>query len=266
MSKVRADKFVNSAGTGAPQLQYGVEVPVGVAITGSGSIDISGSIYSAGISTFGASNGIGTVTVGVGTTALLVEGNARVTGILSIGTSSITLDGSDNTIKLSSDAIIRRDVSTGDIRFLDDSGNLKKIIANEVRVGIGSSAALIKTIEGKVVIENSEGQEVSIAKSWVSLPSGIVTTLAVNTQYLANTATGFITAYLPQSPSIGDYIVIADSAGTFGINTCFIVQNQSATGPATYIHGSLESLEADVQYAVATLTYTGISTTGWLVK
>ena len=206
------------------------------------------------------------VVVGGATTQLLVNGDARVTGILSIGTSSITLDASDNTIKLSNDAIIRRDNSTGDIRFLDDSGNLKKIIANEVRVGTGDSTAVIKTIEGKVVFEDSNGQEVSIAKSWVTISSGIITTLSVNTQYLANTSSGVITAYLPQSPQIGEYVVIVDSTGTFGINTCFIVQNASATGPSTYIQGSLEYLEADVQHAIATLTYTGISTTGWLVK
>ena len=36
--------------------------------------------------------------VGIGTTTLLVSGNARVTGTLAIGTSSITLDGNANTI------------------------------------------------------------------------------------------------------------------------------------------------------------------------
>jgi hypothetical protein len=38
-------------------------------------------------------NASGTVTIGIGTTALLVEGNARVTGILTVGSSSITLNG-----------------------------------------------------------------------------------------------------------------------------------------------------------------------------
>ena len=55
-------------------------------------------IFHTGIATFGSSNGIGTVTVGVGTTALLVDGNARVTGILTVGTASITFDGLNNKI------------------------------------------------------------------------------------------------------------------------------------------------------------------------
>ena len=93
-----------------------------------------------------------------------------------------------------------------------------------------------------------------------------MTTLSTNTQYLVDTSSGVTTTYLPASPQMGEYIVIADANGSFGISTCFIVQNNSATGPATYIHGSLEYLEADVSYAHVTLTYTGISTTGWLVK
>ena len=51
-----------------------------------------------GITTLGSSNGIGTVTVGVGSTALLVQGNARVTGILSVGQGTVTIDGSTNKI------------------------------------------------------------------------------------------------------------------------------------------------------------------------
>ena len=42
MSRVRADKLVNRPGTGAPQLTYGAEVPVGVGLTGAGAINITG--------------------------------------------------------------------------------------------------------------------------------------------------------------------------------------------------------------------------------
>jgi hypothetical protein len=40
------------------------------------------------------------VKVGVGTTSLIVEGDARITGILTIGTSSITLDGTSNEVRV----------------------------------------------------------------------------------------------------------------------------------------------------------------------
>ena len=42
MSRVRADKLVDRAATGAPSLTYGAEVPVGYGITGAGGINISG--------------------------------------------------------------------------------------------------------------------------------------------------------------------------------------------------------------------------------
>ena len=42
MSRIRADKFVNNAANGAPQLTFGAEVPVGYGITGAGGIDITG--------------------------------------------------------------------------------------------------------------------------------------------------------------------------------------------------------------------------------
>ena len=59
---------------------------------------LAGGINITGIATF--TNASGTVKIGIGTTALLVEGNARVTGILTVGSSSITLNGSTNVINV----------------------------------------------------------------------------------------------------------------------------------------------------------------------
>ena len=61
-----------------------------------------GNVESVGFSTFTAT-GIGTVKIGIGNTALLVDGEARVTGILTVGNSSITLDGTTNKITIGSD-------------------------------------------------------------------------------------------------------------------------------------------------------------------
>jgi len=72
-------------------------------------------------------NASGTVTIGIGTTALLVEGNARVTGILTVGSASITLDGTNNRIN----------VGTG--LTLSSSGiNITGIITATSFVGSGS--------------------------------------------------------------------------------------------------------------------------------
>ena len=42
MSRIRADKFVNNAANGAPQLTFGAEVVAGVGLTGAGGINITG--------------------------------------------------------------------------------------------------------------------------------------------------------------------------------------------------------------------------------
>ena len=42
MSRVRADKLVNRAGSGAPELTYGAQVVTGMGITGAGGINITG--------------------------------------------------------------------------------------------------------------------------------------------------------------------------------------------------------------------------------
>ena len=42
MSRVRADRFTNRSGSGAPKLTHGAEIPVGYGITGAGFINISG--------------------------------------------------------------------------------------------------------------------------------------------------------------------------------------------------------------------------------
>jgi len=93
--------------------------------TGGPSWNTDGDFYISGITTIAD-----VVKVGVGTTALIVEGNARVTGILTVGSSSITLDGDNNTITVGSGVTIS--ASTG----LTGSGaNLTSLNASNVSSG-----------------------------------------------------------------------------------------------------------------------------------
>lgn len=63
MSRVRADRYTNREGTGAPTFSQGVNIVGMTSITG------------------------------VGSTALLVNGDARVTGVLTVGQGSVTISG-----------------------------------------------------------------------------------------------------------------------------------------------------------------------------
>ena len=122
-------------------------------------LHVQGSAYVSGITTL---TRLIVNPIGGGTTFtenLVVEGSARVTGILSIGTGTITLDPNDNAIVLA-DIKIRRDHSTGDIRFLNTSGNLSNIIANTVVVGSGNSAVNISNVNGSVVFTDSNNTDI----------------------------------------------------------------------------------------------------------
>jgi hypothetical protein len=79
----------------------------GVSIGGTGGsntisgIDTTGTSYFNDVQVSGVSV-LGNTIVGGGTTELLVNGDVRIVGILTIGTSSITLDGSTNTVSVGS--------------------------------------------------------------------------------------------------------------------------------------------------------------------
>ena len=83
-------------------------------ITARQDVIIQRNLFVSGITTLGASNGIGTVTIGIGNTALHVDGNARVTGILSIGQGTVTIDGNNNTITSGNVSITGSSITLGD--------------------------------------------------------------------------------------------------------------------------------------------------------
>jgi len=84
MSRIRANNFTDKAGTGAPTFPNGVNVT--------------------GVSTFG------NVVVGGATTDVVINGDLRVTGIITTGTSSITIDAENDQITVGSATTIH---STG---------------------------------------------------------------------------------------------------------------------------------------------------------
>ena len=78
----------------------------------------------------------------------------------------------------------------------------------------------------------------------------------------------YLLPYQPTSENlVNDFVSIIDYQGYWNVNSLMVEGNESATvGPATYINGSLNKLECDVEYASTTLLYTGITTTGWIVS
>ena len=67
-----------------------------------------------GITTLSSSAATGAVKTGMGNTALIVEGHGRITGVLTVGQSSITIDGSNNKVQVGTG--ITLDATSGQIQ------------------------------------------------------------------------------------------------------------------------------------------------------
>ena len=90
--RIRAGTFTNKAGTGAPQLTFGAEIPVGYGLTGAGGINVSGAATIGGNLNVGGvltyedvtnvdSIGIITARSGLRATSAVVGGGVTVTGV-----------------------------------------------------------------------------------------------------------------------------------------------------------------------------------------
>ncbi len=92
MSRVRADKWTNRAGSGAPTLTYGVQCPTGYGITGAGGINITGVVTATG--GWGGTLAITDTTDSTSSTtgALTVSGGVGIAKSLFVG-NNVTIGG-----------------------------------------------------------------------------------------------------------------------------------------------------------------------------
>lgn len=87
-------------------------------ITARTGVDVlAGGINVVGVSTI--STGVGTVHVGYGQTALFVDGDARITGIFTVGRSSVTIDGENNTVSVGLVTVTNSTIILGDNVTID---------------------------------------------------------------------------------------------------------------------------------------------------
>ena len=106
--------------------------------SGSSGITSTGATFNdlnvTGVSTFADK-----VIIGGGTTDLLVNGDARITGILTIGTSSLTLDGANNKINVGSAGTIdSTGYKIGDSFIHSIGANIKQLIVSGVSTFAGN--------------------------------------------------------------------------------------------------------------------------------
>jgi len=234
MSTLRVDNIKSRTGTE-------VNIPAGQSLVVSGIGSIVGQLkVGGGLTVTGTADLIGDLNVPAGN--LSVGGNLSLTGSsafnLPAGIGTFGTVGANTQMILgqaSSRVNLFGDVASGNLQLKDNSGN---------RMGVDGPTPTVIT------------SDVDIASNRVYF---------VDTSSVAG-AGGSITVTLPQTPVIGDFIKVSDYKGTWSQANCVVKINPSSAGAATVIHGKQEDLECNVKHAVATLTYTGISSTGWIVK
>jgi hypothetical protein len=133
MSRLRSDKVVNKAGTGAPELTYGAVVPATGTISGAGGINVTGVITATSFS------GDGSALTGIDATALKDSGGnvkiqANAAGsVLSGVTTATTLNAT--TLDISGNATIDGNLTVSGTQTIIDTATLSVEDAN---IGIGS--------------------------------------------------------------------------------------------------------------------------------
>ena len=128
MSRLRSDKVVNKAGTGAPELTYGAVVPATGTISGAGGINVTGVVTATSFS------GDGSALTGIDATALKDSGGnvkiqASATGSVLSGVSTLT------TLNVSGNATIDGNLTVSGTQTIIDTATLSVEDAN---IGIGS--------------------------------------------------------------------------------------------------------------------------------
>ena len=206
-----------------------------VVSSGSSVLNVNASgIRVTGVTTI--TNASGTVTIGIGTTALLVEGNARVTGILTVGSSSITLNGSTNIIN----------VGTG--LTLSSSGiNVTGVITATSFIGNGSG---LTGAGSTVFIDTTTNQE--FFPLFTATTSGTITASGISTSKLKyNPSTGTVTAtsFSGSGANLTGISSVSFATTSFGLSGSPNITVGNVTGSAATFSNNLNVGTAITMYS-----------------
>lgn len=181
----------DSAKTDGYVLRYDSSVGkfIGTSSSGSNWVETSNGIYRT------SNVAIGTDMVSMGSTSLWVEGDARITGILSIGYGTITLDPSTNTVSIGT--AITLDSTTGVIEV--EGSTIGSPDGNASYVGVVTASAFVGDGSGLT--------GVTATTSMASLTD-------VNTSNLSGISTDFLLVY---DPSVSGFKFVNPKT-YFGIN------------------------------------------------
>jgi len=178
-------------------------------------VDISGNLKVVGIST------LNNVVVGGATTALVVNGDARITGILTIGTSTLTLDGSNNQVNVGSATTITTSGFRISNSFLHSTG---------LSLGSGNITSHNINSTGIITATSFVGNLTGLASSATQLETGRTIAITGDLTYTSGSfnGTGNVTG-------TGTLATVNSNVGSFGSQTLIPVVTVNAKGLVTAV-------------------------------
>ena len=176
------------------------------------------------------------------------------------GTAIISSGGSTTvTVKTGSkNYVIVNPATTSVIAAVGPAGSDKQIQFNDS----GTFGGITMGTAGQVL--TTDGTTASFATvaggaAWQAVVTSTTLTTVSKQGYFINTSSNAITATLPTSPTLGDFISFIDYAGTFDTNNLTIARNGHK------IQGDASDLTVATERAGFTLVYVD-ATQGWLLQ
>jgi hypothetical protein len=175
------------------------------------------------------------------------------TGVFA-GSTNFTFDGTNVQIG-----------SQGDLR-LGDTDNSNYVALHAPTTITSNYTLTLPATTGSVnqVLQTDGSGNLSFATvsggaAWQAVTSSATFTAVSKQGYFINTTSNAITATLPASPTLGDFISFVDYAGTFDTNNFTVARNGNP------IQGSATDLTVATERAGFTLVYVD-ATQGWLLQ
>ena len=246
MSRIRANKITNKLGTGAVQLEKGAEIPVGMGITGAGSINLTGIITAATINA--------TTFQGVDSTALKdPAGNVKVqaqasgavyTGIhtfttlnSSTGTFSGDLDVDGHTnldnLSVSGVATVTGNLNVGGVLTYEDVTNVDSVGMVTARAGLkvtGGTSFFAGAITAAGAITGTASTATTIDTTATSTDATMYMTFVDNQTTGRTLRTDAGITYNPNSNSLTAGAFVGDGSGLTGLNVGLTTEALTTAG------------------------------------
>ena len=181
------------------------------------------------------------------------------------GSSTFTFDGTTATIVNAVFSSTANLTTQSELRFQDTTGGqyvglrASTTVATSYTLNLPTTSGTANQVLVTDGSNNLSFATVSGGAAWQAVVTSTTLTTVSKQGYFINTSSNAITATLPTSPTLGDFISFIDYAGTFDTNNLTVARNGHK------IQGDASDLTVATERAGFTLVYVD-ATQGWLLQ